>query len=355
MKRGRPTNLVEPDSEIDRIFRQRLREEAESSGQQEVQIEQSEPSVMAEPRRTLSNYESPQFTGDAFSVQAPTVPANNFEIKASTIGMIGLADEDPHAHLSRFLQICSTFKINSVSDDAIRLRLFLFSLRGAAYRWLISLAPGSITTWKDMVKKFLARYFPPSKAARLRQEISSFQQGYSETLFEAHERFKDLLRQCPHHGFASWMRVQILFNGLSYQTRQLIDTAAGSSLSSKYPEDAEQLIESMASNESHWSTRGRPQKIAGIYEVNDTTTLAAKVEALTKRFDQFTMGSSSNNGAVLSCGTCGAAHSTVQCHISISSTGPVETVDYVGGGQRGQGNAYGPTFNSGWRNHPNFS
>ncbi|XP_039143991.1 uncharacterized protein LOC120281152 [Dioscorea cayenensis subsp. rotundata] len=67
------------------------------------------------------------------------------------------------------------------------------------------------------------------------------------------------------------------------------------------------------------------------------------------------MGSSSNNGAVLSCGTCGATHSTVQCPISISSTGPVETVDYVGGGQRGQGNAYGPTFNSGWRNHPNFS
>ncbi|XP_039119867.1 uncharacterized protein LOC120256192 [Dioscorea cayenensis subsp. rotundata] len=36
-------------------------------------------------------------------------------------------------------------------------------------------------------------------------------------------------------------------------------------------------------------------KTAGIYEVNDTTALAAKVEALTKRFDQFMMGSSSNS------------------------------------------------------------
>ena len=139
--RASQANLLELDNEIERTLHQRLREGAESSRQQEIRVASSEPTVMAEPRRTLLDYERPQFTGEEFSVQPPTVPANNFEIKASTIGMIqnsvqfdGLADEDLHAHLSRFLQICSTFKINSVSDDAIRLRLFLFNLRGAVYR-----------------------------------------------------------------------------------------------------------------------------------------------------------------------------------------------------------------------------
>lgn len=186
--------MVEPDRKIERTFHQILIKGVESSSQQEIQVEHSEPSVIAEPRTTLSNYERLQFTREEFSVQAPTIAAKNFEIKASTIGMIqnsvqfdGFANEDPHAHLSDFLKICSTFKINYVSNDAIRLRLFPFCLRVAAYRWLTLLVHGSITTWKKMVEKFLARYLPLSKATRLRQELSSYKQGDLETLFEAHK------------------------------------------------------------------------------------------------------------------------------------------------------------------------
>nr|GFA38395.1 reverse transcriptase domain-containing protein, chloroplastic [Tanacetum cinerariifolium] len=70
---------------------------------------------------------------------------------------------------------------------------------GVAQIWLEKEPPPSIFTWDDLVSKFINQFFPPSKTASLRNEITNFQKRFDESFNEAGDRFKDLLRACLHH------------------------------------------------------------------------------------------------------------------------------------------------------------
>ncbi|KAI4300037.1 hypothetical protein L6164_033456 [Bauhinia variegata] len=154
----------------------------------------------------LRTFAVPKIQNAMSSIRSPVVEANNFEIKPVVIQMVqnnqfsGAPNEDPNLHLSTFLEICDTFKYNGVSEEAIKLRLFSFSLRDGARRWLNSLPPGSVDTWKFLAQKFLTKDFPPLKNTKLRTEIVNFIQFDRESLYDAWEGFKELMRKCPHHG-----------------------------------------------------------------------------------------------------------------------------------------------------------
>nr|GEV35897.1 ribonuclease H-like domain-containing protein [Tanacetum cinerariifolium] len=79
------------------------------------------------------------------------------------------------------------------------LRAFPMSLTGVASHWLRNKPSGSITTWEDLKTKFLSKYFPLAHTAKKMKEINNFQQELDETLYQAWERFKELLMKCPQH------------------------------------------------------------------------------------------------------------------------------------------------------------
>ena len=130
-------------------------------------------------------------------IVSPKITANHFEFKPMMLQMLqtvgqfsGLPHEDPHLHLKQFLEVASNFKIPGVTDDTFRLRLFPYSLKDRAKAWLNSLEPNSVDSWNGLADKFLTKYFPPTKNARMRNDITSFRQTEDESLFEAWERFK---------------------------------------------------------------------------------------------------------------------------------------------------------------------
>ena len=98
----------------------------------------------------------------------------------------GKAHEDANARLQHFLEICSTFTIKGVSQEAIRLRLFPFSLLGKAKQWFYS-NRNAVDTWDKCSNAFLVKFFPMGKTNALRNKISSFQQLVDESIPEAWE------------------------------------------------------------------------------------------------------------------------------------------------------------------------
>ncbi|GJV96133.1 reverse transcriptase domain-containing protein [Tanacetum coccineum] len=108
--------------------------------------------------------------------------------------------------------------------------MFPYSLEGAAKVWYEKEPPNSILTWEDLVTKFVNQFFPPSKTTHLKNEISRFTQKFNETFSEAWQRFKEMLRACPHHGFTELTQVDTFYNGLNENDQDSLNVAAGGNL-----------------------------------------------------------------------------------------------------------------------------
>ncbi|GJZ08847.1 retrovirus-related pol polyprotein from transposon TNT 1-94 [Tanacetum coccineum] len=135
----------------------------------------------------------------------------------------GSDHEDANEHIEKVLEIVDLLHIPNITVDQVMLRSFPMSLTGAASRWLRNKPSGSITTWEDLQTKFLSKYYPPARTAKKIEEIN-FQQEPDENLYQAWERFKELLMKCPQHYLTEMQEVVLFYNGLDVPTRQILDS-----------------------------------------------------------------------------------------------------------------------------------
>ena len=107
----------------------------------------------------------------------------------------------------------------------IKLQLFPFSLRDTATSWFESLPYGSVNTWDKLVEAFMGRFFPPALTSKRKGEIIIFKQCEGESLYNAWERYKKLLKRCPMHRIDQITQMDIFYHAMNYTSKGIIDTA----------------------------------------------------------------------------------------------------------------------------------
>nr|GEU86465.1 transposon TX1 uncharacterized [Tanacetum cinerariifolium] len=207
--------------------------------------------------RTMGEMLCAPTEGCAEAIVVPLILAEQFELKHSLINMMtseqffGLEKDNPHDHIR------------------------------AARRWLEKEPPCSITTWDDLVSKFINEFFPP-------HELQTF------------ERYKDLLRACPHHGFTELHQLDTFSNALNPTDQDSLNAAAGGNLLEKSPQDALTIIENKSKHTSDVTTA-----ITAMLKQLQANPPPAQVKAIEEI-----------------CVTCGGAHPYYQCLATGGNTFP---------------------------------
>ncbi|GJS59698.1 reverse transcriptase domain-containing protein [Tanacetum coccineum] len=272
---------------------------------------------MADQRTMAQLLEAPT-EGYEDAIVVPEINADNFKIKHGLLTLVQNKQffrhdkEDPHAHIRYFNKITSTLKFLNVPSTSVKLMLFSFSLEGAARIWLEKEPPRSILSWDDLVSKFINKYFPSSKTTNLQNEIMRFQQRFDETFYEACDRFNDLLRACPHHGFSELHQLDTFYNALKSNDQDSLNSAAGGNFLDKMPRDFLRIIKSKSKVRN---SRNKPV-VAKVSTSSSTPGISLDVAELKDMVKALLLDKKNQSQAPApvkavkeSCVTCGGAHS----------------------------------------------
>nr|GFA16984.1 hypothetical protein [Tanacetum cinerariifolium] len=188
-----------------------------------------------------------------------------------------------------------------VTNDALCLYLFPHSLTHHATSWFDRLPRNSIYTFEQMAKMFLEKYFPLSMVTKLRNEITNFCQRPNKAIFEAWERYKLSIDQCPNHNMLPVTQIDTVYNGLTLRQRDTINAVAEGTFM-KRPQ--------------------RSESSSSITSSSDTEIAAPKAEMaeINKNLMRILQVNQQVKAVTPNCETCGGPHSFSDCPATIGNT-----------------------------------
>ncbi|GJV89599.1 reverse transcriptase domain-containing protein [Tanacetum coccineum] len=233
-----------------------------------------EVAPMAE--RTMEELLRAPTEGYGEAIVLPEINADHFEIKTNLLQLVQANPfhryerENPHAHINSFKRITSTLRFRNVPNDVIKLMMFPYSLEGAA------------------------------------------------KTCEAWERFKEMLRACPHHGFTELTQIDTFYNGLNDNDQDSLNAAAGGNLLSKTTREALNIIENK-SKVRYSRNKPNASRINSTSKENASKTderidkLADQLSTLVEIVSKKVVTPAPVKAVEETCVTCGGAHSWYNC------------------------------------------
>nr|GEV88136.1 hypothetical protein [Tanacetum cinerariifolium] len=168
----------------------------------------------------------------------------------------------------------------------------------------------------DLVSKFINQFFPPSKTTYLRNEITYFQQRFDESFSDAWDRFKDLLRACPHHGFSKLHQLDTFYNALNSKDQDSLNSVVGGNFLDKKTRECLAIIE----NKSKVCYSRNKPVVAKVSTNTSTSGISPDVAELKDMVKALLLDKKSQNQSLTlvkaveeNCVTCSGAHSYRNC------------------------------------------
>ncbi|RVW87029.1 hypothetical protein CK203_048342 [Vitis vinifera] len=186
----------------------------------------------------------------------------------------------------------------------------------------------------------------------------------------------EAINACPHHGFDTWLLVSYFYDGMSSSMKQLLETMCGGDFMSKNPEEAMDFLSYVADVSRGWDepTKREVGKMksqlnaynakAGMYALKEDDDMKAKMAAMTRRLEELELKRIHEVQAVAEapvqvklCPNCQSYEHLVEECPAISAEREMfrDQANVVGQFRPNNNAPYGNTYNSSWRNHPNFS
>nr|XP_016467013.1 PREDICTED: uncharacterized protein LOC107789669 [Nicotiana tabacum] len=162
----------------------------------------------------------------------------------------------------------------------------------------------------------------------LKSQILGFQQGDGETLRQAWERYKKLLRDCSYRCQTDEVLGHTFVDGPDETSKLNLDSACGGSCMQKPYSKIQTLLNNFTANNHNWQGKGDArrmikQKAVGTIKLDEMSAMRAEISKLTNQVANIEMG---------------------QGHQMQQSRGPMK-----------QNAQYVNTYNPNWRNYSNLS